>query len=316
MKVWGGGDPIAGRQTGRVVAAVLGLALTAVIATASPALGTPAKGRGLVLSTFKLKGANGYAVEVDEVQGGNLPPTAAITAKRDALQVKYEVPAELESGIHALFGSVGTVAVDFQRRTRSVERPEKGCAWITETGTFRGQFSFAGEGGYTAAEATALPGQIVRLPDGFCGFGSDRKSGLLPSFLRTTQLVARARSPHGSLEFGASTLGGVRFGFSASLRENVGAMTITRSAFASGAASSFVIGPGKRPRYADVRPPPPFEGVARFRDPAGGPATWAGPLSVSLPGAPAAALAGPDFSSRLCRNHYPLQKCKVPLPPR
>ncbi len=299
--------------------AMLGLTLTIFTAAASPALGTPAKGRDdLVLSTFKLKGANGYAVEVVEVQGRSTPPLAAITAKRDSLQAKYEVPAEFKPGIHALFGSIGTVAVNFQRRTRSVERPEKGCSWITETGTFRGQFTFNGERGYTAAEATTLPGEILRLPDGFCGFGNDRKSGSLPGFLRTTKLVARARAPHGSLEFGASALGGgVRFGFSASLRENAGAMTITRSAFVNGAASSFVVGPGKRPHYANVSPPAPFEGVAHFRDQTGGPPTWTGPLDVSLPGAPVAvALAGPGFSSRLCRNHYLLRECKVALPPR
>ena len=37
-----------------------------------------------------------------------------------------------------------------------------------------------------------------------------------------------------------------------------------------------------------------------FRDPAQGPATWAGSLSVALPGVPDVALAGPNFAARLC----------------
>jgi hypothetical protein len=54
--------------------------------------------------------------------------------------------------MNAVFGSVGRVAVEFHRRKRLVSRPEKGCRLISETGIFRGEFAFAGEGGYTASK--------------------------------------------------------------------------------------------------------------------------------------------------------------------
>ncbi|HEV7483061.1 MAG TPA: hypothetical protein VGO13_08170 [Solirubrobacterales bacterium] len=73
--------------------------------------------------------------------------------------------------------------------------------------------------------------------------------------------------------------------------------------------------PSKR-GVIDLDPPPPFVGSASFRDPADGPPSWTGPLSISLPGAPAVQLAGPNLAARLCRNHSLLRECKVPLPPR
>ncbi|MEX2106385.1 MAG: hypothetical protein WD810_05755 [Solirubrobacterales bacterium] len=301
--------------------ALLGLALCAGVA----AVGAPAAlaeaprspDRGLVLSHFELKGTHGYTVEAVEVREGDFPPMVTVEVHRKAMRASYEVPGDLGPGMHGVFGELGRVAVEFHRQKRSVDRPEKGCAWIAESGIFRGQFSFVGESGYTAAEATSARGEVLRLPNGICGFGDDRRSRRGFNPLQTTRLAARSRIPRGFVQFEASTLDfDPRDGFEALVRENVGAMAITRSTFAHGAADTFTFSPGNPPRRASVHPPPPFEGTARLRDRGSGPPTWTGSLSVSLPGSPQTPLTGPGFAARFCLNSSLLGGCKVALPPR
>lgn len=295
--------------------ALVPFAAAAAVKTPS-ALAVPPKSGGLVLSDFRLEGTHGYTVELVELREADFPPSVVLLAHREGLRVSYEVPGELEAGVHAVFGSVGRVGVTFHRRKRTVDRPEKGCRWIVETGVFRGEFSFAGEGGYTAADSTSMNGEVLRLPNGFCGFGDDRKGLPTPGFLRSTEVAARSRIPHGFVEFQATAQGPAsNVGFGALVREVVGPMTVSRTASAS-AAEGVVFGPGNQPREARVDPPPPFEGSARFRHPAGARPTWTGSLSVSLPGAPAVTLAGPGFTARLCSRLSLLAECKVPLPPR
>lgn len=270
---------------------------------------------GLVFSQFELEGTHGYTIEGGELREGDFPPTAAIAAHRGRLRASYEVPAELEPGIHAVFGSVGHADLNFQRKKRTVDRPERSCTSITETGTFHGAFSFAGENGYTAAAASSLPGEITRLPNGFCGFGGDRKSVPTPDFLRATRVTARARIANGRVAFGALALDvDSTVDFLATLREAVGPMTILRTASARGASAAFTLGPGDRPRNASVNPPAPFKGSAQLRQRPGRRPTWTGSLSVSFPGAPEVALAGPGFAAALCLDSTLLANCKVALP--
>jgi hypothetical protein len=290
--------------------------IPAVKAPAALAKAPANHGGGLVLSSFQLEGTHGYTVELIELREADFPPTVIAAAHRAGLRASYEVPGELEAGVHAVFGSLGQVEVAFHRRKRTVDRPEKGCRWITETGVFRGEFSFAGEGGYTAADATSANGEVLRLPNGFCGLNDDRRGLPTPDFLRSTSVAARSRTAHGFVQFEATAHGfASKFGFGALVREVVGPMTISRTASA-GAGEGIVFGPGTQPRNASVAPPPPFEGSARFQNPAGGHPTWTGSLSVSLPGAPAVTLAGPGFTARLCSRLSLLAECKVPLPPR
>lgn len=292
-----------------VVAAIL---ISAFPVTASAA-GPPT---GLVLSSFELDGTNGYEVTVFELREADFPPTVAVSAHRERERADYEAPGELEPGVHAVFGSLGRVAVSFQRRKRSVDRPEKGCTWITETGSFKGEFSFVGEGGYTAAATTSAPGEVMRLPNGFCGLGIDRKGPRPPDLIREKRLVARSRVSRGAVEFETNRIEFVRHvWFEAQLREYFEPMTITRGVTAFGPRSTLKLGAGRTPRSATVRPPAPFDGEARFRDPPHGPPTWKGSLSVSLPGAPGVSLAGPSFAARLCAHTSVLGPCKVG-PPR
>jgi hypothetical protein len=224
--------------------------------------------------------------------------------------VSYEVPMDPGPGLHAVFGSLGTVAMEFERRKRSVSRLGKGCRFVTETGTFRGEFSFTGEGGYTSAGATSVEGTISHLPNGFCGFRATR--GGLPGDFRVARLVARARISNGFVQFEASRLEDEDHAeFDAELREFVGAMTISRRARAFN-PDGFVFSPGKRSRQASVDPPAPFTGSALLREPAAGGASWTGSLSIALPGAPEVALTGPGFGARLCKSQPILASCKTP----
>jgi hypothetical protein len=296
-------------------ALVIGL----MAARAPEALSAPAgdRGQGLVLSLFELKGTHGYTIEGGELREGTFPPTVSLAAQRKGLRANYEVPGDLGLGIHAVFGSLGNVALEFHRKKRAVDRPEKGCTWITETGVFRGRLAFIGEGGYTAVDTTAVPGQVVRLPNGFCGFGDDRRgTPPSPNPLSAIRLAARARIAHGFAQFEAiATAFNSGVTFEALVREGLGPMTISRSATAAGAKDTFAPDPNE-PRPVVVHPPPPFEGSARFSQSTGSAPTWTGSLSVALPGMPTPTiLAGAGFAARLCLRSSLLGSCKVALPP-
>ncbi len=301
-----------GTKTKIGIASIGAAMLTLCVAATVPAAGSPHRTPGLTLSTFEHKGTHGYKIGVGELQEGGFASLAGVTASRRALQATYEVPEDLVPGIQATFGSLGRVAVRFERRSREVESPEKGCRMITERGIFHGAFSFNGEGGYTAAAATDPKGEVLRLPNGFCGFGDDRRARLpLPPGLRWTALGTRALTDRGLVAFQASRLLPAKSAdFEASLREHVGAMTISRLAHVRGGKSAFVISGGNsRPQRVSVRPPAPFAGSASFRKPSGGPPTWTGSLSVLLPGAPDTALTGDGFAARFCPNAPLLSPC-------
>jgi hypothetical protein len=291
-------------------ALAIGLVVVLTIPASAAAGGGQAR---LTLSQFELEDPNGYKIEAGAMQRGATPRTAAIRARRGGLSASYEVPTGPGPGVHARFGTVGNVALDFHRRKRVVEKPAKGCVWITETGVFRGSFSFAGEGDYAAAEAKALRGQVLTLPNGFCGVPDDRrKRSPLPSLLRTNRLAARAPTPHGSLKFEATVWPlQSTTGFSAEARERLGTMEIIRTASAGVDGIAFSAPGGKAPREVSVQPPAPFRGSADYLDPPSGPSTWTGSLEVTLLGLDALPLAGPSFSSQICLGISIVDTCRV-----
>lgn len=282
-------------------------ALVASSALPAGASGAPADVPDLTLSTFELEASNGYEVEVSAAREGRQSPSAMVWAKRGPFESRYQVRTSLGAGIHATFGSLGQLDVSFERRSKEVDRPEPGCRWIFESGIFRGSFRFAGEGGYFSVEATNPEGEVLRLPNGFCGFGDFRPARPAIPVLSKTVLSAQATEDTGTLSFQAvrlhldqTTL------FRASLRERVGQMSVERIAAVSGGKRTFLTSKSSR---GSVRPPWPFEGSARFRDPAKRPAVWTGSLSVPLPGIPSVALAGNDFTAKLCPRMRILSNC-------
>ena len=297
MKVW----------LGTLFAAVVVIAGFAASAMAAP---------GITANFFTLKGSNGYEIEVSEVQEGDFPPEAGVTAHRSAETASYTVPAELTRAQRAVFGDLGSFNLHFHRGKRTVNEMEKGCTWITEAGLFRGRFSFHGEGDYTAVEATSIPGKVLRLPDGFCGFGGEdrvpRPQAAPNNFLFTPRFTARAALPNGYLQLDASPeIAGRGSAFAASSRELVGAMKIDRRTIV-GSKATLDLKPGAdRNRSVDLAPPAPFSGSAHFEEAAAGPAAWTGDLAVPLPGAGMVGLTGPGFTARICPHVYITKACRV-----
>jgi hypothetical protein len=293
------------KARGRLVVLCALAALLALPASALAAAGKPSE---LKIGSFELEGSNGYAVEVSSVREGDSTPIAVVNVQQDPLQAIYQVRARPGVGTHATFGSLGQLDVSFERRSKEVERPEPGCAWITERGVFRGSFRFTGENGYFTSEAVDPSGEMLRLPNGFCGFPDDRAARPGDPRLHQTVLTAQAATAKGSVSFHASRWSFDRMTtFSAELNERVGAMKIRRTAEAPTLKRTRFSAKSSR---ASVAPPPPFRGSARFRDPAKGPPRWTGSLSVSFPGAPNTALAGKGFSAKLCPRLPVLAKCR------
>lgn len=290
-----------GRAALLLFAPIAALALSGM---AGSAAGKPVE---LKLHSFKVQGGNGYDLEVTAIREGLRHRIAGVSVAAGPLTASYSVPLDPEPGIHATFGSLGHLDVGFERRRKVVERPERGCKWILESGVLRGSFQFAGEGGYTSAEATDPKAEALRLPNGFCGLGSFRRARFRIPGLFETVLAAQAESDGRRTSFRASRFNGDRGAvFSASLSERVGEMSIERTASNYGGPQTFFTTKSSR---GSVFPPSPFSGSAKFRDPAQAPPSWTGSLSVSFPGAPDVPLAGEAFRAKLCPRLYLLDRC-------
>ena len=279
-------------------------------------LALPAAANGkpveVTLSSFRLEGSNGYGIEVTMLREDKRAPYIELQVSRDTLSASYQVQGSGGPGIHAAFGPLGRLDLGFRRRGKSVEQPERGCRWVSESGFYRGSLSFTGEDDYTAVSATNPKGEVLRLPDGFCGFDDRRGPYGIPDLPNLSETVLRARGPggNGSVAFEASRFdadGQIMFG--ATLRERLGAMTIRRAASARGRKGQF---PTSGASHARVLPPAPFTGSAELLDPKQGPPSWTGTLAVSFPGAPETLLAGEGFAARLCPHQPILVQCRLP----
>jgi len=284
---------------------VLACGLVALLLPAAAAAGLP-KG-AISLSMIKLGESNGYEVELVTGSIGKQRPRVAVSVEADTASASYSVRSEDRPGIHATFGALGQVGLGFHRQKKLVERPERNCRWIIELGVFRGKVNFVGEGGYVAVDATNPKGEILRLPDGFCGLGSFRL-WLPPGLPRETVLAARMKTGAREVSFRASRERSERatIQFNAETLERVEGMRIDRNVRISGEPDDFTATGATR---AAVSPLPPFSGFAKFRDPKPGPATWEGPLAVTLPGLEALPLTGEGVTARLCPSLSILEGC-------
>jgi hypothetical protein len=152
-------------------------------------------------------------------------------------------------------------------------------------GRFRGAISFEGEDGYTSVRAHRARGWVAKGKRQCL----ERLRGKRPVL---TDLVARS----GSVRFEALSFDdlGLPPFFFAIERERRAIVQIIRVALAEGTADSFTFDPDLT--SAHVEPGrSPFDGSADFD----APDQWTGPLSVSFPGDPDVALAGPRFQVRL-----------------
>jgi hypothetical protein len=288
----------------RGLLAVLACALAALLLPAAAAADS-SKG-SISISTIKLEESGGYELELGAFRFGKGRPAVVLSAQRETASASYSLRTPRRPGIHANFGSLGQVNLGFHRRKKAVERPERNCRWIAETGVFRGRVHFVGEGEYIVSEAVNPEGVILRLPDGFCGLNF--RPGLPPGLPRETVLAARTKKGSREVSFRASRERSARRAilFDASTLEHVAEMRIERSVHVSGQQGSFTATGISR---AAVSPPAPFSGYAKFRDPQPGPVTWEGPLAVTLPGLATLPLTGESFVARLCPSLSILDSC-------
>src|SRR6478609_4407605 len=126
----------------------LALALCALATLLALPTGASGNQRELTFSTLQLKGSNGYTVSLTTLRQAKRAPYVEVEASRAGLGARYEVRGSAGAGIHAAFGPLGQIDFAFKRHSKRVERPERGCRWISERGVFRGAFGFVGEEGY------------------------------------------------------------------------------------------------------------------------------------------------------------------------
>ena len=303
-------DPLVRHAPSVLVAAAAMLALS--MGAASPALSAQQLALGLFAAPaeIQLTGSNGYAVNI-EGSGSRV----TLTVARGSTFASYAVRGRASTeGVIARFGHFGRVSVKFRPsgKERRKEPPKRcrGKAAVTRFGVFAGTVRFTGEDGYTRVAAHRAKGATTTSPRWKCkrrrGTGkflalSDDPEKPPPdeSGLRSAALAAS--TPHGRrhldvLGFRGPKGDGFTF-FLASATERRGSVRISRLAFASGRNRTFVF--DEALDSATVRPPKPFHGTATFQRDPDGSTSWAGSLTVSLPGTENLALAGPRFKASL-----------------
>jgi hypothetical protein len=278
---------VAGKRVGAVAVALLLL-----LSCASAATAAEKPKRFPLIGGFELPAGKGYTVTVF-VAG----KVALIQAHAGRVSAEYAVAGRRAKGrFAARFGRLGRLALEFEPASRRAR-----CAF-EQRGTYRGTIRFRGERGYTEVEASLARGSGLLVPPADC-LASAAAAPRSPTL--TTHLHAIAARGDGAISL--SVLGLAGFGrhfLIGSREERRGKMTIARHAFTPiGGGNAFVSsGPGKHPAFACLKPPKPFAGSAVFEETGESAASWTGNLSAWLPGAGRVRLAGPRFSSSLCRR--------------
>ncbi|HEX5763571.1 MAG TPA: hypothetical protein VFY04_10700 [Solirubrobacterales bacterium] len=253
-----------------------------------------------VLAEFKLDGSKGYRVSVYIV--GSL---ATIQAESGNVAAEYTVEGKrVEDRFVARFGRRGRLALRYRAANR-----RQACE-LFQRGVYRGVIEFVGERRYTEVHAKRARGSALALPSEAC-LASSSAVGPPPI---VTHLHAVAKRPGGAASVSAFRVAGFGRAFVlATLNQRRERMEIARYAFALvGGRNAFIAsGPGKEPGFAFLKPPKPFAGSAVFEQTGALANSWSGDLSVWLPGAGRVALAGPSFSSSLCRRRAAQTGCAV-----
>jgi hypothetical protein len=302
---------------------LLTLAVLPASATAKPGFRIEGPQRW---STFELPASNGYRIRVSAVPGGKKPyPNINIFAsKGQRYTVAYLARGISEDGaIKAKLPGVGRIGVRFEQTgvTREAVADNcKGRAGLIRHGFFRGTIEIHGEHGYTSVHRDSARGEITQSfrqvcdQDGFGGGGPE-----LGKYPQLEYLSAGRGDGRRALGFSASRFdfgpkfGGPSTSFSASSSLRRHGLYVVSSAFGeSDEPQSFLApDPGAALEDASVAPPAPFEGSATFHLDSPASSSWAGTLSVELPGVGKVALAGPGFWSALCEE----TTCTKTLPP-
>lgn len=270
-------------------------------------------------STFALKAQHGYTITV--VGEGSIVVVEVSRplrhGKRNLLEellgFKQSVTAYVARGtvtehrIAASFGKFGDIDVRFRPKRRVLESPRRrhcrrGDRFTGRLGVFVGGVRFNGEGGYVAVRSHRVKGRIRPLhlhcssPPHRLSGGRARPVREGPSFIPTV-LTATRRHAVSSLELLTLRVGKTTL-FAAINEESLGSMARMRFALAT-APSKKSLTYNEALTRATIKPPKPFHGTGTYGATSDGATSWAGPLSVSFPGAPRLPLAGAEFKATL-----------------
>lgn len=237
---------------------------------------------------FRLQATNGYTLyaAAEPPRRGAQGSLLLIVAARGR-QVTYKAPATItETSIDANLGEVGEISVDFQRSDRPASVPCGKRKVSFDSGSWEGTIEFRGEEGFATAEATSAPGNIEYFLGGFCGGFTSGSSGPL----KGAELWVRNPGLGPRLSVYKHRPGAAAL-ITARLSEYNGGIAIERatSAWMPGRDFSY----DRRLRTAEVTPPAPFAGSARFDLDQKAGRRWSGDLTVDMPGRADVPLTGP-----------------------
>jgi hypothetical protein len=214
--------------------------------------------------------------------------------------------------IAASFGDLGELDLRFRPASRVVKSPSrKRCRgadhFTSQLGVFVGGIRFSGEKNYVAVRSHRAKGRIrspLRLRCASSRFrfraaASRRQARPVPQHPSFARSFLWASNRHGvsateliAFRIAKTTL------FLAVTEEGLGSMARIRYALATEHSKrAFTLNDSLT--TASLEPPSPFRGRATYSAAPDGTASWSGPLSVSLPGAPRLPLAGEEFTATL-----------------
>lgn len=261
---------------------------------------------------------NGVAIfVVDRLGHGNGPLVDAHSA-----YVVHNRGSLAHGVIRARLGSLGRILLRFRPsgRVQVHKHMRDGCSGrpsVTEYGTFVGNVSFAGEGGYLHASLAKGKGDLTHSFRLKCKKGSaeDLEPKPLWEYAQPGfSVVFFSGSATVSLLYASAHADGRYIGIRAahqeregpgaevqlSVLEPKGEMAIGRSAYVEGGPGTFLTSlPGAHPATATLAPPAPFFGEANYLEKSATSHSWTGTLGVNLPGL-TLPLTGPEFSTSLC----------------
>ena len=276
------------------------------------------------------EGVKGYTVRV-ETHGHH---RVTMSVRKGVQLATYTVRGSVNRRrIKADFGRFGRLRLRFSgsprrfapprpRKDRKASPPPRRCtgkAPEREVGQFRGRLEFEGQRGFTRLAVGEAPGEVRRFYRRVCERPrreGKRSPGRAPGAGRFEPfglklLIAHAREGGTSTRLVALSFEapfGIPQGLfptfvSANLKERVGRVRVSRSAFLLADAEAVRISRRKvRPIRARIEPPAPFGGVATFKGATeGSPAVWSGPLRVRLAGSGRLPLTGPRYEVVVCR---------------
>lgn len=310
----------------RALVALLVVALFGAFASAAAASERVEKAN--TVSSFSVKGSNGYWVEVTAKRiAGERTAKVTVTADRQRYKVEevsvgYSVltPMSPRGGFDAKLPGLGRIQVSFDQASaqKSTFPANSVCGSSSATvrkGTFRGTISFRAEGGFTVAHSTAAPGFVRVHSSRVCK--ELENSGVFlegPREPKNVNLAVAGPSGPPAVTFAVSgypqsepptSSGGIpTVAFAATWSTEKRGIQILARAYRNTVSSYYrVPGPVGTLTDATVTPPAPFKGTGSYRVESPTTAAWTGDLSIEFPGTIGTVpLTGPGFTARLCEN--------------